>query len=213
MKPITLMFWLLVLATGASAQTETPAELDQFKAEYLEQAKSTLDPINLKYLQQFETLKKKLGGKGDLAGAQKVQQQIEAIASNEAMMAGVIAEKANNPAELDRLNAAYQDQVNAAIDPINQKYLQRLNALKKKLGGQGDLESAQQVQNEIEAFSKQLTELAAINAVNNATVYALCDDQFTFCVNGKKICSGGSSTVVKTEASIKKGDIITPVSQ
>ncbi|MCX6985795.1 MAG: hypothetical protein NT118_13760 [Lentisphaerae bacterium] len=208
MKPITMMLLLLAFATGASAQTKNPAELDQFKAEYLEQLKSTLDPINRKYLQQFDALKKKLGGKGDLAGAQKVQKQIEAIASKGAMMACVIAEEAKNPAELDQLNTSYQAQVKSVIDPINQKYFQQLDALKKKLGGQGDLESAQQVQKEIEDFFKKSKDMEAVNAVNNATVYALCDDGFTFCVNGKEICSGGGS-LVKTEAGIKRGDIIT----
>ena len=39
-----------------------------------------MDPINKKYMVQLDELKKKLGGKGDLEGAQKVQKEIEAVA-------------------------------------------------------------------------------------------------------------------------------------
>jgi hypothetical protein len=58
-----------------------------------------------------------------------------------------------DPAELAQSKAAYQAQVKAAMEPIQKKYLQILDALKKKLGGQGDLEGAQRVQKEIEAVA------------------------------------------------------------
>lgn len=78
MKPITMMLLLfLAFAAGVSAQTKNPEELDQIKAEYQAQVKSTLDPINRKYLQQLDALKKQLGGKGDLDSALKVQKHIE----------------------------------------------------------------------------------------------------------------------------------------
>jgi hypothetical protein len=77
MKPITMLLLFLAFAAGVSAQTKNPEELDQIKAEYQAQVKSTLDPINRKYLQQLDALKKQLGGKGDLDSALKVQKHIE----------------------------------------------------------------------------------------------------------------------------------------
>lgn len=51
-----------------------------------------------------------------------------------------------------------------------------------------------------------------MSATNNATIYVICDNTFTFCVNGKEICSSDGSKeadLVITKASIKKGDVIT----
>jgi hypothetical protein len=117
------------------------------------------------------------------------------------------------PQELSQARTAWQRQLKSATDPINQNYFQTLDALKKKFGGLGDLENAQKVQKEIDVLSGKPDTLPAvkenIDAINNAVIYAICDNVFTFCVNGKEICSGDTLKVVQTDASIKKGDVIT----
>ena len=57
---------------------------------------------------------------------------------------------AKEPAALTQARAAYQAQINAAVDPIKQKYIQQLDALKKQLGANGDIAGATAVQKEID---------------------------------------------------------------
>ena len=56
----------------------------------------------------------------------------------------------NDPSELTQARSTFQTKMKAATTPIIQKYLQQLDALKKQLGGKGDVEGAKRVQKEIE---------------------------------------------------------------
>ncbi|HCE42821.1 MAG TPA: hypothetical protein DET40_04685 [Lentisphaeria bacterium] len=62
-------------------------------------------------------------------------------------------ETGREPAELVQARAAWQSQLKAATEPINLKYMQTLDAMKRKFGGAGDLDNAQRVQHEIESLS------------------------------------------------------------
>jgi hypothetical protein len=79
MKSIMMLLAGLALVISTLAEDKNPAELDQLKSAYQAQAKVAMDPINKKYMAQLDELKKKLGGKGDLEGAQRVQKEIEAV--------------------------------------------------------------------------------------------------------------------------------------
>ncbi len=73
------------------------------------------------------------------------------------MMAVSMAEDAKELKESKDLNNAkteYNAQVNAALQPIKTRYLAKLDALKKQLGGQGKIEEAMLVQKEIDAMKK-----------------------------------------------------------
>ncbi len=76
-----MLVYLLIAGFISIADDKNPAELDQLKSAYQTQAKAAMDPINKKYMAQLDELKKKLGGKGDLEGAQKCQKELDSIAS------------------------------------------------------------------------------------------------------------------------------------
>lgn len=57
------------------------------------------------------------------------------------------------PPELVTVRASYQKQIQAATAPINVRYLDYLENLKKQLGAKGDVEGATAVQSEIDAIS------------------------------------------------------------
>jgi hypothetical protein len=76
-----------------------------------------------------------------------------------------------NPAELDQLKSAYLEQVKSALDPITKKYLSQLEELKRKFGGQGDLEAALKVQEVIKSIA--LGRTTQENDTNNQfTIFA-----------------------------------------
>ena len=58
-----------------------PAELVSVRASYQNQIQAATAPIHAKYLEYLESLKKQLGGKGDVQGALAVQKEIDAIAA------------------------------------------------------------------------------------------------------------------------------------
>lgn len=55
------------------------------------------------------------------------------------------------PQELMQARTAYQNQAKAVLDPVMQRYLVTLGALKRQLGAKGDAEGAMAVQREIES--------------------------------------------------------------
>jgi hypothetical protein len=63
----------------------------------------------------------------------------------------------HEPAALVRARKAYEADVNAAVDPITEKYVKQLNELKKDFMAKGDLESAQAVQREIHGLTVGVT--------------------------------------------------------
>ena len=56
------------------------------------------------------------------------------------------------PPELTSVRASYQKQIQEANAPINARYVEYLENLKKQLGGKGDVEGAVAVQNELDAI-------------------------------------------------------------
>lgn len=61
-----------------------PAELTSVRANYQKQIQAAIAPINARYLDYLENLKKQLGGKGDVEGALVVQKEIDSIAGLQA---------------------------------------------------------------------------------------------------------------------------------
>ncbi|MBE7498067.1 MAG: hypothetical protein HS117_24265 [Verrucomicrobiaceae bacterium] len=78
---------LLILAalTPAIMHAAEPIELVSARASYQRQIKIATDPINTRYLEYLENLKKVLGGKGDVEGALAVQREIESVAGIKAV--------------------------------------------------------------------------------------------------------------------------------
>jgi hypothetical protein len=62
------------------------------------------------------------------------------------------AKESKDPAELAQVRNTFQTQMKAATTPIIQRYLQQLDALKKQLGGRGDIAGATAVQKEIDSI-------------------------------------------------------------
>lgn len=63
------------------------------------------------------------------------------------------AKESKDPVELAQARNTFQTQMKAATTPIIQRYLQQLDALKKQLGGKGDVNGAVAVQKESDAFA------------------------------------------------------------
>ena len=70
-----------------------------------------------------------------------------------AMVVSSAVAQSTNTTELSALKSDYRRQMVAATRPIALKYLESLQVLKRKLGGQGNLEAALEVQKEIESIS------------------------------------------------------------
>lgn len=77
------IFSCLLLALG-SVRAE-PAELTTVRTSYQKQIRAATEPINARYVEYLETLKKTLGGKGDVGGALAVQKEIESIVGLQAV--------------------------------------------------------------------------------------------------------------------------------
>ena len=76
------------------------------------------------------------------------------------------AKESKDPAELTQVRNTFQTQMKAATTPIIQRYLQQLDALKKQLGGKGDVNGAVAVQKEIDAFAIKAEKPVDINIKN-----------------------------------------------
>lgn len=59
------------------------------------------------------------------------------------------------PKELALARTAYQNQAKVVLDPVKQKYLATLDALKKQLGSKGDATGAMSVQKEIDSLKTE----------------------------------------------------------
>ncbi len=62
---------------------------------------------------------------------------------------------AKEPADLVKIRKAYEAKVKAAVEPITEAYLKKLDEMKKAYGAKGDLESAQAIQKEIESMTPE----------------------------------------------------------
>lgn len=62
----------------------------------------------------------------------------------------------DEPAELMQARSSYQKDVEFATRPIRDRYLSRLNALKRLVGGRGDVRSAVAVQEEIDRVNSSI---------------------------------------------------------
>lgn len=71
----------LVCAAPLLAFAADPVELVAVRASYQKQIQAATAPINTKYLEYLDTLKKQLGAKGDVQGALAVQKEIDSIAA------------------------------------------------------------------------------------------------------------------------------------
>jgi hypothetical protein len=76
------------------------------------------------------------------------------------------AKESKDPVELAQVRNTFQTQMKAATTPIIQRYLQQLDALKKQLGGKGDVNGAVAVQKEIDAFAVKPEKPVDINIKN-----------------------------------------------
>lgn len=57
------------------------------------------------------------------------------------------------PRELTAVRTSWRNQVKASTEPVKKRYLQQLEALKRQLGGRGDIKGATAVQGEIDRIS------------------------------------------------------------
>lgn len=109
MKRIIMFTAMSLFMIGASAGEKVdegaaePKELVAARTAYQNQIRSITDPINKKYLQQLEVLKKQLGGKGDIKGASAVEEEISDVSGEEDGGAGekgdAAARKGDNKAD------------------------------------------------------------------------------------------------------------------
>jgi len=76
MKTILILLTCMLVQISIGAE---PAELLSVRANYQKQIRAANAPINARYLEYLENLKKQLGGKGDVEGALAVQKEIESI--------------------------------------------------------------------------------------------------------------------------------------
>jgi len=93
------------------------------------------------------------------------------------------------PAALVKLRKAYEAKVKAAVDPITAAYLKKLDEMKKSYGAEGDLESAQAVQKEIESLTtnkpKSAVTIAGTWSWGNAIVKFQDDGSGTYDADGR----------------------------
>jgi len=80
---MTLLSFVAVVAIAAAADRteEEPADLTQARASYQRDVEFATRPLRDRYLQTLERIKKSLTFKGDLAGALKVQDEMESLGS------------------------------------------------------------------------------------------------------------------------------------
>jgi hypothetical protein len=76
MKTILILLACLLVQSSIGAE---PQELTSVRANYRKQIQAANAPINARYLEYLENLKKQLGGKGDVEGALAVQKEIDSI--------------------------------------------------------------------------------------------------------------------------------------
>lgn len=79
MKRLAIISYLALQGAVAAE----PVELTTIRSSYQKQIQTATAPINARYLEYLENLKKQLGGKGDVEGALAVQREIESIAGFE----------------------------------------------------------------------------------------------------------------------------------
>jgi hypothetical protein len=66
------------------------------------------------------------------------------------------------PAELQQAKAQYQKEVDFTLRPLRERYLARLETLKRTLAGRGDVRAAVAVQDEIDLLTATINESAII---------------------------------------------------
>ncbi len=66
------------------------------------------------------------------------------------------------PQQLRNLRQQYQKACKAALTPIQKEYLEKLDTMKKDLGGRGDIDSAKAVQDEIAAVQAEMKDRIAV---------------------------------------------------
>lgn len=66
----------------------------------------------------------------------------------------ILQSQAAEPQELVTARASYRKQVDAALSPINKRYLDYLEQLKKEVGARGDVQGALAVQEEIDQIMR-----------------------------------------------------------
>ncbi len=71
-------------------------------------------------------------------------------------------EAQETPAELQQAKAQHQKEVDFALRPIRERYIARLETLKRTLAGKGDVRAAVAVQDEIDLQSAMVNESAII---------------------------------------------------
>jgi hypothetical protein len=80
-----------------------------------------------------------------------------------ALMACSRAHSDEIPAELQQAKAQHQKEVDFALRPIRERYIARLETLKRTLAQKGDVRAAVAVQDEIDLLSSQLNEPTIIS--------------------------------------------------
>lgn len=157
MKPALLLTLFSVIAHSLCAQTEVantvsePDVLTRVRLRYEEEIQKATAQINEGYKGALETLIKDLGSRGDIDGALVVKKELDGLATSQLTPPEVEDGGGAVPPDLlVILRGKYDGALRTAMVPINEKYRDFLVALKKELGGQGDLAAAKIVQAELE---------------------------------------------------------------
>jgi formylglycine-generating enzyme required for sulfatase activity len=143
---------ILLLSGGGSLARE--GDLVALGVKYREAVQTAADPVAESYLRALQALKKRLGAAGDIEEALAVQKEIEAFSFAEPGTYATEGDKDDGKSKVIRdMRKRYRDEISRRTQPATADYLRALNALKRKLGGEGRLEEALKVQKEIERVS------------------------------------------------------------
>ena len=145
---IVLAAFVMVFASNAIAAEDIPPELAAAKSRYELEIKTALEPLRERYLDGLVQLKKTLGGKGDLEGATAAQKEEDLLKSGEQPDAS----DTSGPNELKSGRSWFKQQSKLVTDPIKNRYAAALEAVKKTLGGQGNVAGALAAQKEIDSL-------------------------------------------------------------
>jgi hypothetical protein len=137
----------ILVCVSLVARAALPPELEAVRKTHQSHVKTVSAPLVAQYKQSLELLKRTLGSRGNLQGALAVQKEMEALHAGKITPAGDGA--ADDPADLKSARSNFHRQLGSALNPVNTRYVQTLDALKKELGARGDIQGALAVQAEL----------------------------------------------------------------
>ena len=141
---------LAFTASTAFSSAQAPAEtLDSLKESYQKARQEVIQPIKTRYVDSLHTLKLKYSQAGNLEGALAADDEIKTVSADQPATAS--GAKPAPPADLAVLKQIYQTSSSRAADPLTQKYIEALEAMKLKYTQMNKLELAVEVDREIKA--------------------------------------------------------------